>query len=592
MTESTPETGPGSGPEAGEVRLRGLPVSPGIAVGRVYLIGLPVGEKGRTAIKPGEIEAELAAMRAAVEELSGELERLADAATGPEQGILRAHLMLLEDPALLGEIERRIAEGQQSLGASILDVIATYESMFERFDDHMIRERALDIKDVCIQLLNVHVDRCQRTLLTPDEPIIVAARELLPSQTARLDRGKLLGIVSERGGMTSHTAILARSFGIPAVCGVPDLLPALHPAAMVVIDGTTGDVVVDPDDATIERYRARRDALAAERLAVEPVDRGPLATADGTPIQVLANINRPDDLALDSMGLAEGVGLFRTEYYFMTSRRLPSEEEQYQQYRDVLERADGREVIIRTVDAGGDKAIHYLDPGHEDNPMMGSRSIRLCLRKPEVILPQIRAILRAAMHGEARLMFPLVSTRSELEAATALVAQARESLRNDGVEHRSDVPIGLLIEVPAAALNLESLLPLLDFVSVGTNDLTQFTLAVDRGNPAVSHLYQPLHPAVLRLLAHVARVARSTGTPVSMCGEMASDPDHAALLIGLGYRRLSVSPYLLPELRRRISRIDLSAARRLAARALRSGSNREIKSLLEAENRRLTGSGS
>jgi phosphotransferase system enzyme I (PtsI) len=574
-----------------EVVLRGLPVSPGIAMGRVFLIGLPAVDAEESTIKPGEIDRELGYLRSAVAALKQEIEHAHVAATGPEKGIRRTHLMLLEDPSLVGEIERQVAENQLTLAAAIRTVMDSYEEKFDAFEEILIRERALDIKDVCTQLLNAHIDRYQRQILTPEEPIIVAARDLLPSQTARLDRSKLLGVISELGGATSHTAILARSYGIPAVCGVVGLLSALHPAASLIVDGTTGTVVVDPKSSTLKAYRKRQKTIQADqlRLREDTAEVGPVQTRDGTPVTLLANVNRPEDMTSEIVNTVDGVGLFRTEYFFMTANRLPSEEQQYAIYRDLCERAAGKEVVIRTLDAGGDKVISYLKAGHEDNPMMGCRSIRLCLQRPEIILPQIRAIQRAAVHGNAWAMLPLIATRSELERARELFCRADEELTREGVEHRAEVPLGVLVEVPAAALGVRSLLTLADFISVGTNDLTQYTLAVDRGNPRVAHLFQPLHPAMLKLLALLAREARIAKKPISMCGEMAADLENTVLLLGLGYRRLSVSPFLLPPLRRRIQQIDVGEARRLAARVLQIGSRREIQATLAAENARLFG---
>jgi len=578
--------------KSGEVVLRGLPVSPGVALGRVFLIGLPAVDDEAGTIKPGEIDRELSYLQSAVDMLKEEVSRAHAEATGPEKGIRRTHLMLLEDPSLVGDIERNIAEDQMDLAAAIKTVISSYEKKFGAFEEILIRERALDIKDVCTQLLNAHIDRYQREILTPEEPIIVAAKDLLPSQTARLDRSKLLGVISERGGATSHTAILARSYGIPAVCGIPGLISALHPAASLIVDGTQGTVIVDPEPDTVDRYRKERDTFQAEQREMRESDEGgPVFTDDGEPITLLANVNRPEDMTSEIVGTVDGVGLFRTEYYFMTASQLPSEEEQFKIYRDLCERAGGKEVVIRTVDAGGDKAISYLKAAHEDNPMMGCRSMRLCLQRPEVILPQIRAIMRAARYGDARAMLPLISTRSEMERSRELFARASEELTREGIEHRADIPIGVLVEVPAAALNLRNILPLVDFVSVGTNDLTQYTLAVDRGNPRVAHLYQPLHPALLKLLKLMTREARIANKPISMCGEMAGDLENTVLLLGLGYRRLSVSPFLLPPLRKRIQRVNIPEARTLAARALKLGSRREIRVLLSGVNKRLSEGG-
>ncbi|MBN2489984.1 MAG: phosphoenolpyruvate--protein phosphotransferase [Planctomycetes bacterium] len=570
--------------KAGEVVLRGLPVSPGIAIGRLFLVGLPAVDRDAATVKPSEIDRELDSLRAAVTALKQEIERAQASATGPEKGIRRTHLMLLEDPSLVGEIERQVAENQRSLAAAITTVMESYEEKFDAFEEILIRERAIDIKDVCTQLLNMHIDRYQRAILTPEEPFVVAARELLPSQTARIDRAKLLGVISELGGATSHTAILARSYGIPAVCGIPGLLSALHPAARLIVDGTTGTVIVNPKPATLAAYRQRQATIRAD--VCELYEAGPVHTRDGVRVTLLANVNRPEDMTAEIVKTVDGVGLFRTEYFFMTSNRLPSEEEQFRIYRDLCERAAGKEVVIRTLDAGGDKVISYLKAGHEDNPMMGCRSIRLCLQRPEIILPQIRAILRAAVYGNAWAMLPLITTRSELERAREIFREASAKLEAEGVEHRADVPLGVLVEVPAAALNIRSLLALADFISVGTNDLTQYTLAVDRGNPRVAHLFQPLHPAMLTLLAKLARAARAANKSLSMCGEMAADLENTMLLLGLGYRRLSVSPFLLPPLRRRIQQVNVSEARRLAARALKLGSRREIAALLDAENTR------
>ena len=575
-----------SAKNAGEVELKGLPVSSGVAIGRVYLIGLPAVDNKAGTIKPGEIDRELNYLKSAVAALKVEVTLAHKEATGPEKGIRRTHLMLLEDPTLVGEIERSIAEDQMDLPASIKAVIESYEKKFEAFEEILIRERALDIKDVCLQLLNVHIDRYQREILTPDEPIIVAARDLLPSQTARLDRSKLLGVISELGGATSHTAILARSYGIPAVCGITGLISALHPAATLIVDGTRGRVIVDPSPETVQQYEARqRDFQEEHRRLWDVEKREPATTLDGVDVTLLVNVNRPEDMTSEIVKKVDGVGLFRTEYFFMTAKELPSEEEQFGIYRDLCERAEGKEVIIRTLDAGGDKVISYLKAGHEDNPMMGCRSIRLCLQRPEVILPQLRALMRAGLHGDVRVMFPLITTRSELERARRLFQRAVEELTAEGVDHRPDIPVGILVEVPAAALNIRHLLPLVDFISVGTNDLTQYTLAVDRGNPRVAHLFQPLHPALLRLLALLAREARVANKPISMCGEMAGDLDNTALLLGLGYRRLSVSPFLLPPLRKKIQQVHVGEARRLAARALKLGTRREILALLDGENR-------
>lgn len=571
-----------------EVVLKGLPVSPGIVQGRVFLMGLPVVDDEDGTIRPHEIDRELGYLRSATEALKAEIKHALEAASGPEKGIRRTHLMLLEDPSLVGEIERNVAEHQMGLAAAIQRVAVSYEKKFEGFEEILIRERALDIKDVCTQLHNMHIDRYQREILTPEEPIVVAAKELLPSQTARFDRSKLLGVISELGGANSHTAILARSYGIPAVCGVSGLISALHPAATMIVDGNAGVVIVDPEPDTVASYREREVAWQEDQATLrEGVAVGPTCTRDGTPITLLANVNRAEDMTAEIVEAVDGVGLFRTEYFFMTKDQLPSEEEQYRIYRGLCERAAGKEVVIRTLDAGGDKDIGYLKAGHEDNPMMGCRSIRLCLQRPEVILPQIRAILRAGLHGNARAMLPLVSTRSEMQRARDLFRLAGDQLTEEGVAHRADVPVGVLVEVPAAALNIRNILPLVDFVSVGTNDLTQYTLAVDRGNPRVAHLYQPLHPAVLRLLALLVRECRFANKSLSMCGEMAADLETTVLLIGLGFRRLSVSPYLLPPLRNRIRNVDVPGARRIAARALKLASRREILALLADLNRKL-----
>jgi len=553
-----------------DARLQGIGVSPGLAVGPARLLGSAMTSVG-TNTSPGDDQQSVdQAVHRSVQQLEAIAQKLREQNSSAEAGILDAQALMAQDPGLLEAITNRIRGGDAAVDA-VGHAIAHYQAMFEGLDDPYMRARAADVADVG--------DRLLRNLQAPAkqdrvrQPSILVARDLSPSETASLDRAMTLAFVTDSGSPTSHTAILARSLGIPAVVGLRSVTEHVQDGDVLAVDGEAGLVVLNPPADVRRQFSERGEALRVRRERLGAYKRGPTATRDGRRITLAANIGSPDDLEGALEAGAEGVGLMRTEFLFAERENLPGEDEQVAAYRAVLEAMPDHTVVIRTLDVGGDKPLAYLPQEQEMNPFLGVRGLRFTDAYPEVFESQLRALLRASVHGRLAIMFPMATDVAQLRAARSTLERVQQQVGGTAAA-------GIMIEVPAAALTAGGLAHHADFFSVGTNDLVQYTLAVDRTNERVAHLYQPLHPAVLRLMRETVEGARAHGRWAGVCGEMAGDLEAIPLLVGLGFNELSMTANRIPEARERISQIDYQKCAGLAQQALLCGASQEVIDLV------------
>jgi len=562
------------------LELHGIPVSPGVAIGPALVLNREGYRISYCQIAPDAVDEEIARLRRAVDALSHSLEsnRLATAAiAGDSTGdIFAAQLQMLHDPRLHAELQRRIRQGKQSAAYAVSQVLHRYASDLRRLDNSLLAQRADDVVDIELQLLQ-HLGAVTRRPLTElTEPVILLTHNLTPSETANLDRRYVRGFCTEIGGPGGHMAIVAKGLELPAVVGIGDFLESVGGATRVIVDGDRGVLILDPDDETVQRYEEGRERRKNLALRLAELRDLPAITTDGVSVSLSANIEFPHEVAACLERGAAGIGLYRTEFLYLSSDEEPSEEDHYNAYREVVEAMKGRPVVIRTLDLGADKMGSRPLTEPEPNPFLGLRSIRLSLKTPELFRPQLRAILRVAVHGDVRVMFPLITTLAELRQARMLVNIIAEDLAEANIPHRADLPVGMMVEVPAAVLMLDRFVKEVDFLSIGTNDLVQYTLAVDRSNECVADLYQSSDPAVLRLIKRCVEVAAEAAIPLGICGEMSTNPARSLLLVGMGVRSLSVPPNALPKLKKAIRSVSILQCEEIAARALALDSARDI----------------
>jgi len=555
-----------------EVR-RGIAVSPGVAIGPAFVLEAEAIRIPRRFINPEEMEAEVERFARAVQSAEQEIvafrDRFSQEIGGEIAGIFGAHLRLLHDPSLLEGVEALIREKNFTPEHSVSRVFNRYARRIQGMEDAYFRERVADLHDVERRLLRSLVGEKREELHSVSEPVVLVARDLTPSQTADLDRGRVLGFATDGGGQTSHTAIVARALQIPAVVGLRTLTADVGGGDLLIIDGTRGVVVIAPDEEMIEDYRHRQASYREHEEALTAEIRElPSETKDGVAIQLMANIEFPEEVTASLRFGAEGIGLYRTEFLYLAQMRGPTEEEHFEAYLKALKLLEGRPIVIRTLDLGADKFPAELGGFRERNPILGCRSLRFCFRNMHLFRAQLRALLRASAFGDLRILFPMVASVGELQRAKMLVRELMDELEREGVDYDRDLQMGAMVEVPAAALAADILAREADFLSIGTNDLIQFTLAVDRGNENVASLYSPASPAVLRLLKMVLEVGERTGTEVAICGEMSGDVLFTALLIGLGLRTFSVTAVLIPEIKRVVRAVSVAQAEEVARKVL------------------------
>lgn len=564
--------------------IKGLPVSPGIVVGKVLVVDDEMRRVTRRTITRAMVESEVARFEAAVAASIAEIRAVharAEREMGKEAAsIFLFHVGMLSDPSLIGPIKEMIARELVTADYAAGHMLADLADRFRATGDSVFATKVNDIDDLASRLHKHLSGGAQSRLTDADEGTVVVARDLTPSQTALFDRRKILGFATDLGGMTSHTAIIAKALEIPAVVGCKALVKAARDGMPVVLDGDEGVVVLEPDGATLEKYRRLTEQRALYRVSLAELADLPSVTTDGTAIEVLGNIELPEETEKVLQHGGAGVGLYRTEYLYLTGTREPTEEDHYKAYARCVELCAGRSLTIRTVDLGADKYTQAMEEIPERNPFLGNRSIRYCLQNPGMFRRQLRAILRASALGPLRVMFPLISTIAEFRQAKFLVHEAMEDLSEEGVAFDPGVKLGMMVEVPSAAIQAEAFAREADFFSIGTNDLVQYTLAVDRINERVAHLYTPTHPAVLRLIRDVSRTARRHKVPVSCCGETAGDLEFAMLLIGLGLRTLSVSSTSIPPLKRFVRSVSVQQCERAARQALALDSADQVARLL------------
>ena len=567
-------------PRPGEKVYRGIPVSGGVVNGPVFVLSKESSCIPSRVITEEEIPHELRRLEQALiatRQQILQVQRQVEVAMGAEDAsIFDAHLLVLEDQTLLDEISRYLHTHKVTVETAFSQVAEKYAETLARIEDDYLRERASDLRDVTTRVLNNLLGREDSVLAGLKQPSIILSYDLSPSVTAQLDKKTVLGFATDIGGRTSHTAIMARALQIPAVVGLQNLSTQVQSGEQVLLDGFNGLFVVNPTDQTLYEYGqlVRKQVHLQEKLRDTLTQ--PAVTLDGKRITLSANIGQASDAALVKEAAAEGVGLFRTEYLFLNRTTQPTEEEQYQAYRDVAAALNPDPVVIRTLDVGGDKFVANISIPSEVNPFLGWRAIRLCLQEKEIFRSQLRAILRASVHGNIKMMYPMISCIKELEDANALVEQYKQELKAENIPFNPDLEIGVMVEIPAAALISDSLGKRADFFSIGTNDLIQYTLAVDRLNEKIAHLYEPTHPAILSLIRQTAQAGAKAGIWTGVCGEMASDLNMVPLLLGLGVDELSVAPAYVPQVKFLIRRIKLSEAAELANWALTRDDGAEI----------------
>jgi phosphotransferase system enzyme I (PtsI) len=567
-----------------ETTLRGIGVSPGIAIGAALRFDQDRFHVPRFTIP--DPEAELARVDKAIEHTRDDLSALyrqtAASLGRVHADIFQAHLMLLDDVALRDELTERIRNERVNAEFILDDLSQRYVKVMEGVEDARFRERTADLLDVVNRLFHHLTEAKRPNLRDLSEPCILVAHDLSPSDTATMNLEFTLALAMDMGSRTSHTAILARALEIPAVVGLTDISTRLQTGVMVVVDGSEGLVIVDPTPDTLRRYGAARDQMELRRNSLaQAAQAGPCKTADGLLFPAYANIELPVEIPHSLKARAEGIGLYRTEYLYLNRETLPSEEEQYQAYAAAAEALNPMPVIIRTIDIGGDKLVSHLQfMHHEENPQLGCRAVRFCLQHPELFRTQLRAILRASVHGNVLIMFPMISGLEELRQVKAMLWQERDRLKLHRIPFRRDIKVGSMIEVPSAVALIDLLAKECDFFSIGTNDLIQYSLAVDRVNEKIAHLYEPAHPAVLRMIRWTANAAKTTGIPCGICGEMAGDPLYTEILLGLGVSSLSMSSVMLPVVRAEIAQTTSLDAQALAQEALKLSTAEEVRALL------------
>ena len=562
------------------VELQGIPVSSGVAIGPALVLDADGYRISRCLVAAEDAEQEYARLSKAVDAVSEHLEanRLETSAVAGEQtgDIFAAQLQMLHDPRLHSELGKRIRQQNQSAAYAVSRVLHNYAAALRRLSNPLLADRAEDVLDIEKQLLLQlgAVERQPHSELT--EPVIVLSHVLTPSETANLDRRYVRGFATETGGPGGHTAIVAKGLELPAVVGIGPFLDSIAGSTRVIVDGDRGRVIIDPDKETIDRYEKRLEQRRTLTARLAELRDLPAETADGVRIRLNANIEFPHETKSCLDRGADGIGLYRTEFLYLSSDEEPSEEDHYNAYSQVVREMSGRPVVLRTLDLGADKMGHRPLAENEHNPFLGLRSIRLSLRNLDLFRPQLRAVLRAAVHGDIRLMFPLITTISELRQAKMLLKVVAEDLTEAGIPHRSDIPVGMMVEVPAAVMMLDHFVKEVDFLSIGTNDLAQYTLAVDRSNEYVADLYQSSDPAVLRLIKQSVKVADGSDTPLSVCGEMSSNPGRALLLLGLGIRNLSVPPSSLPRVKKAIRSVSVKQCQQIANRVMKLEAARDV----------------
>jgi phosphoenolpyruvate-protein phosphotransferase (PTS system enzyme I) len=562
------------------VRLNGVGAAPGLAIGQAvwWRKERPVVETRSISDTEQETRRLEQAVSQAKEQLSRLREVTAERMGEGEAGIFDAHLSFLDDPAYIGEMKNRIQQQKKNAESICSAVTDEMSQMLASLPDEYMQARADDIRDVGDRLLLLLSGKqpFDPSLLQPGS--VVVAEELAPSDTAQFPPG-IAAMITARGSKTAHAAIMARTLGIPAVLGLGKAIEQVQDGDTIIADGEAGWIALNPDaetQAKAEKEMKRQQELRDQALQKAGED---AVTQDGKRIQIFANIGSLNDVETALNNGAEGVGLFRTEFLYLENDHWPTEEEQYQTYRKVLEAFDGRPVIIRTLDIGGDKDLPYAELPKEENPFLGHRAIRFCLANKDIFKTQLRALLRAGVYGDLWIMFPMVENVSEVKEAKALLEECRQELHKEGVQTAEQLKVGIMVEVPAAAVTADLLAKEVDFMSIGTNDLTQYTLAADRGNEAVAHLYDAAHPAVLRLVRQTCDAGQKAGIPVGMCGELAGDPKMTEVLVGLGLVELSMSAGTIPEVKEQVRQVNSTDARELADRALTRENPDEVRAV-------------
>jgi phosphotransferase system enzyme I (PtsI) len=571
--------------------LHGYPVSGGITVGQAHLVSTARLEVAHYEVAADAVDAEIArfdrAMKSAQDGLADLKAHIPAGSPAEFEAFLDLHRMILNDSALAQAPRDTIRKRRSNAEWALVQHMERLVERFDEIDDPYLRERKADVQQAVERVLKALMGASSVVppAISEEEKLIVVAHDLSPADMILFKKHRFGGFVTDVGGVTSHTAIVARSLGIPAIVGLHHAFETIAEGETVIVDGTQGLLIVNPDPLVLAEYRARQTELKAARKRLQRLKSTPATTVDGTPIELFANIELPQDMPEVLEAGAEGVGLFRTEFMFLNRRDLPGEDEQFEAYREVAKAMNGRPVVLRTLDLGADKALNGAGESHTmPNPAMGLRAIRFCLAEPQMFLTQLRAILRASTHGKVRMLLPMLAHAHEIDQTLTLIAQAKAQLEARGQAYDKQIAIGGMIEIPAAALALPIFMRRLNFLSIGTNDLIQYTLAIDRTDDSVAHLYDPLHPAVLTLVAGTIQTATRGGVPVAVCGEMAGDLQLTRLLLGLGLRNFSMHPSQLLPIKEKILQTNLAEVQTLAQRVLRASDPAKTRDLLAKLN--------
>ncbi|QTK07524.1 phosphoenolpyruvate--protein phosphotransferase [Staphylococcus haemolyticus] len=562
--------------------INGIAASDGVAIAKAYLLIEP--DLSFTNEKVTDTDAEIQKFRNALEASKIELTKIrnnAEKQLGPDKAaIFDAHLLVLDDPELIQPIEDKIANEKVSAPEALDEVTSQFITIFESMDNEYMRERAADIRDVSKRVLAhlLGVELPNPSMI--DESVVIVGNDLTPSDTAQLNKEFVQGFVTNIGGRTSHSAIMSRSLEIAAVVGTKSVTKEVKQGDMVIVDGITGDVIVDPTEDELIAYQNKRERFFEDKKELQKLRDAETVTIDGEHAELAANIGTPDDLYGVMENGAEGIGLYRTEFLYMGRDQMPTEDEQFEAYKKVLETMKDKRVVVRTLDIGGDKELPYLNLPKEMNPFLGYRAIRLCLDQQDIFRTQLRALLRASAYGKLNIMFPMVATINEFRDAKAILLEEKENLKNDGHDVSDEIGLGIMVEIPSTAALADIFAKEVDFFSIGTNDLIQYTMAADRMSERVSYLYQPYNPAILRLVKQVIEASHKEGKWTGMCGEMAGDETAIPLLLGLGLDEFSMSATSILKARRQINGLSKNEMSELANRAINCATQEEVKDLV------------